>query len=229
MCRPASLIITKERVFWSAKTDSHEQIIREFDLKDEVAGKITLVRVEITPPGGDLSLPLDQWQFHLDQDLLPAWYEKAAEEHQGRAMDALADWAAQKIVREGVRVVRDAEVYAFVSATVRASGSATVEASGSATVEASVSATVRASDSATVEAFGSATVRASGSATVRAFGSATVRAFDSATVEAFDSATVRASGSTNGVIYSCKSVSLGDAAALIDRRGVKPKLLVAKK
>ena len=197
MCRPASLIITKERVFWSAKTDSHEQIIREFDLKDEVAGKITLVRVEITPPGGDLSLPLDQWQFHLDQDLLPAWYEKAAEEHQGRAMDALADWAAQKIVREGVRVVRDAEVYAFGSATVRASGSATV--------------------------------RASGSATVRASGSATVRAFDSATVEAFDSATVRASGSTNGVIYSCKSVSLGDAAALIDRRGVKPKLLVAKK
>ena len=56
-----------------------------------------------------------------------------------------------------------------------------------------------------------------------------MRAFDSATVEAFDSATVRASGSTNGVIYSCKSVSLGDAAALIDRRGVKPKLLVAKK
>jgi hypothetical protein len=205
MCKPASLIITKERVFWSAKADSHEDIIREFDLKDEVAGKITIVRVEITPPGGDMSLPLDQWQFHLDQDLLPVWYEKAPEKQQGRAMDALADWAAQKIIREGFREVREAHVYAFGSATVEASDSATVEAFGSATVEAS--------DSATVEAFGSATVRAFGSATVRAFGSATVRAF----------------GSANGVIYSCKSVEVADTAALIDRRGVKIKLLTAKK
>ena len=48
MCRPASLVITKERVFWSTKTDSHEDIIREFGLQDEVAGQIAIVRVEIT-------------------------------------------------------------------------------------------------------------------------------------------------------------------------------------
>jgi len=32
MCRPASFVLTEHKVFWSKKSDSHEDIIREFGL-----------------------------------------------------------------------------------------------------------------------------------------------------------------------------------------------------
>ena len=144
MCKPASLIITKERVFWSAKTDSHEDIIREFDLKDEVAERITLVRVEITPPGDDMRLPLDQWQFRLDQDLLPEWYEKNPEKHQGRAMDALQDWHNAKVFLSGRHEIHDGQAYACGSSQVTARDSSQVTARDSSQVTAYDSNTVRA-------------------------------------------------------------------------------------
>ena len=31
MCRPASMIVTKSKVFWSEKSDSHEDIVEEFE------------------------------------------------------------------------------------------------------------------------------------------------------------------------------------------------------
>ena len=49
MCRAASFVVTKDKVFWSKMTDSHEEIIREFDLCPEVAGKACVVRCEIVP------------------------------------------------------------------------------------------------------------------------------------------------------------------------------------
>ena len=35
MCRPASMIVTKTKVFWSEKSDSHEDIVEEYKLKEQ--------------------------------------------------------------------------------------------------------------------------------------------------------------------------------------------------
>jgi len=90
MCNPASFIVTKDQTFWSKKTDSHEEIISELNLVEIVASKTTLVRVEITPDGGDLTLPIDQWQYRVDQDILPDWYD--AEEVEKRCRAVLPEW-----------------------------------------------------------------------------------------------------------------------------------------
>ena len=165
MCAPASLVVTKDKVFWSAKSDSHEEIIREFGLCDEVANRITLVRVEITPPNGDMSRPLDEWQYRVDEanpSYLPEWFVKNESKHEGRAKDALKKWFECKVVVSGHRDVRDQEVYAYDNSTVTAYGTSTVAAYDNSTVTACNNSTVTAYDNSTVAAYGTSTVIAHG-------------------------------------------------------------------
>ena len=86
MCRFASFVLTKDRVFYSHETDSHEEIIEQKNLHADGATGPNILRVEITPPRdgdwGDLS----RWNYRVDQDTLPEWENGA----QARACIALA-------------------------------------------------------------------------------------------------------------------------------------------
>ena len=220
MCQPASLIITRNKVFWSRKTDSHDEIMREFGLNDEVANKITLVKVEITPPNGNMRIPIEQWQYQVDQDLLPDWYEKNPDKHEKNARAALQDWHDAKVFLSGYHEIRDGQCWAYGSSRVKAYGSSQVMACGSSQVMAYGSSKVTACDSSNVTAYDSSKVTA--------YDSSQVTAYDSSQVTACDSSQVKAYGSSNGVIYGGKSYDLSGNAAAIDRRGSKIKLLVAK-
>jgi hypothetical protein len=228
MCSPASLIITRDKVFWSRKTDSHDEIMWEFGLNDEVAGKITLVKVEITPPNGNMRIPIEQWQYQVDQDLLPDWYEKNPDKHEKNARAALQDWHDAKVFLSGYHEIRDGQCWAYGSSQVMAYDSSQVTACDSSQVTAYDSSQVTAYGSSQVTAYGSSQVKAYGSSQVTAYGSSQVNAYNSSQVKACDSSQVKAYGSSNGVIYGGKSYDLSGNAAAIDRRGDKIKLLVAK-
>ena len=88
MCNPISAIVTKEKV-WFGTTDSHEDIIREHKLREGNADgtRVYIVRVEVTPPNGDLTAPVDRWVYRVDQDVFPVWYD--AEDCETRARGAL--------------------------------------------------------------------------------------------------------------------------------------------
>jgi len=97
MCQPASFVITKKQVFWSKTTEGHSDIIEEFGLKEkDVRGNITLVRIEIVPPDGNYKLPFSKWEYHLDQDLLPKWYD--GKEVEKRARKHLKEWRKCKVI-----------------------------------------------------------------------------------------------------------------------------------
>jgi hypothetical protein len=182
MCAPASFVLTKEAVFWSMNTDSHENIIAEFALHQDGVGGPNVLRVEITPPAGDFAADPACWSYKLDQDFMPEWFEMDVDETRARA--ALIEWVAKRVIREGAKKVASGRFFAYGSASVEAYGSASVVASDSASVVASGSARVEASDSASVVAYGSASVVASDSASVVAYESASVVASDSASVVA---------------------------------------------
>ena len=80
MCTEASSVIVQRHGYhvalWSKSSDSHEQIIMEHGLQwlDNLH-RMNLARVEIVPPGYDYTLPLDEWVYEIDQDVLPAWYD----------------------------------------------------------------------------------------------------------------------------------------------------------
>ena len=76
MCKYASFVLTKDAIFWSKTTESHAEIIREFDLceSDSTNTRINIVKVEISPAvsWGNLA----EWVYKVDQDVFPPWYDE---------------------------------------------------------------------------------------------------------------------------------------------------------
>ena len=205
MCQFKGAILLKDRVFMPAY-DSHQKMLEELGIEDtrENAERL-FVRAELLPPRGDVFRPVEHWEFHVDQDIVPDWFVREYEEK--RMREAVAEWAGehiydgvsgiQKIVEQGT------ELYFFrdckdVSVVARESSTATVWARGSST--------------ATVWAWESST------ATVWARESST------ATVEARESSKIKLKGHTIGEIHATyfaeitKNVILENAAVLLDHQ-----------
>jgi hypothetical protein len=96
MCEPASFVVTEDRVFWSRKSDSHQEIINENKLWNLDNSYCGLVRVEISPPGDDFLLPIDKWVDDVDQDFLPDWYDYSTVV--GMCREKLPEWVESKII-----------------------------------------------------------------------------------------------------------------------------------
>jgi hypothetical protein len=157
MCSPASFVLTKDFVFWSMKTDSHEDIIAEHNLHQDGVRGPNVLRVEVTPPNGDFSTDSSEWKYRLDQDIMPAWHD--AEKDETRARLALKDWIAARVIRAAAkRECRDGVFFAFDHSTVKAFDHSTVKAFDHSTITACDHSTVMARDQSTVEAFGQSTV-----------------------------------------------------------------------
>ena len=207
MCRFKSGIILKDRVF-IPEYDSHQKMLDELGIEDNRQNAERLfIRAELVPKDGDVFSDINNWEFVVDQDILPDWYVKDYDKQ--RMVEAVKEWAKNHIhigvdnleitSGEGHYIKDCKNVVIYGNATVenisdnatvkRICGSATVKRIyGSATVEYIY-------DNATVEyIFGNATVKdIFGNATVEyIYGSATVKdIFGNATVEyIYGSATV---------------------------------------
>jgi hypothetical protein len=209
MCQPASFVLTKDAVFWSRFTDSHEEIIKESGLHADGAKGPNILRVEVVPPGYDTTRPPAEWVFRVDQDIMPEWYDSERDEARTRA--ALVDWIAENVISDNRDSVTEGRVFIVGNATVQCvDGNATVQrVHGNATVQyVHGNATVQCVDgNATVHAvYGNATVQdVHGNATVQyVHGNATVTAYGSATV-------IRWSKTA--------AVTLSENAVMVDRSG----------
>ena len=107
VCYPASFIVAghNKRAFWSKSRDSHTFIRREKELPDNKPGRIFNVAVEVTPPGFDFNLPFESWEFKVDQDLLPEWWDW----HEARetVLRELGDWAKHRFINTEVGRLRE--------------------------------------------------------------------------------------------------------------------------
>ena len=105
MCQFASFVLTKDRVFWSNETDSHESIIEENNLHADGACGPNILRVELTPPiEGDLA-DFSKWQYRIDQDVTPDWAPRCdaatMDEVERRARVALKQRFLKRIIVPG--------------------------------------------------------------------------------------------------------------------------------
>jgi hypothetical protein len=76
MCNFFSAVFTKTKMYAFYGVDSHEDIIRLAGIKESnVRGEINLVRCELTP-NNPMTLDFDQWNFRVDQDLIPDWFDR---------------------------------------------------------------------------------------------------------------------------------------------------------
>ena len=91
MCKLKSGIILKDRVF-VPEYDSHSDMLKELGIKDNYFGASKkFVRVELSPKNGDVFTDIDTWEYNVDQDILPDWYDEA--EAKPRMVEAVKEWA----------------------------------------------------------------------------------------------------------------------------------------
>ena len=95
MCKLKSAIILKDRIFMP-DYDSHSKMLEELGITDDYinASKV-FVRAELSPKNGDVFSDIDSWEFSVDQDITPEWFdEKDCAE---RMRKAVKEWAKTHI------------------------------------------------------------------------------------------------------------------------------------
>ena len=172
MCKLKSAIILKDRIFMP-DYDSHSKMLEELGITDDYfnASKV-FVRAELSPTDEDVFSDIDGWEFHVDQDITPEWFdEKDCAE---RMRKAVKEWAKTHIFvgQNDPKISHGENIFIKDCKNVDIRGNATVEnICGNTTVE---------------NICGSATVKnICGSATVKnIYDNATVNYIcDNATVE----------------------------------------------
>ena len=146
MCEMASFVITSEKIFWSKKTDSHEEIIREFGIQQDGIRGPNIMRVEVVPPRYNYLLPINKWVYKTDQDIIPEWYEE--EKYKPMVMEYLRDWVAQKIITADCEKTNGNYIVVSGRVILRGSSSAVLWGSSSAELRDSSSAELWGSSSA---------------------------------------------------------------------------------
>ena len=96
MCQIKSGIVLKDKIFCPLDYDSHEDMIKELKLDDTTMNP-NFVRVEIIPKDNNVfNHNLDNWQFKVDQDLIPKWFDK--EEAEVLMKKELQKWFKERFI-----------------------------------------------------------------------------------------------------------------------------------
>ena len=86
MCKFASFVLTKDRVFWLEDSDSHSEIISRNKLHESGARGLNVVKVEISPtPTLKKWHNYAGWKLIFDQDQFPEWHDPITSERRARA------------------------------------------------------------------------------------------------------------------------------------------------
>jgi hypothetical protein len=242
MCKPASFVLTKDRVFWSMHTDSHTEIIDEYGLHEDGARGPNVVKVEISPDNEQLDSDPGTWVYKLDQDITPEWYD--AEECERRARAALAEWVSARMIGWGDRELSRGNVFVYGNAwaalhdtsaatlfgNARATlfGNATARMYGNALATLNGNARATLYDNATATLFNGARAKLFDNASAALWNSASATLFANATATLSGNSTATLRGDSTATLYEKSSVTLYDnatairmspRAVVIDRRG----------
>ena len=135
MCKLKSAIILKDRIFMP-DYDSHSKMLDELGITDDYfnASKV-FVRAELSPADGDVFSDIDSWEFSVDQDITPEWFdEKDCAE---RMRKAAKEWANTHIFigQNGLKISHGENIFIKDCKNVDICGNTTVKSiCGNATV-----------------------------------------------------------------------------------------------
>ena len=95
MCKLKSAIILKDRIFMP-DYDSHSKMLDELKINDDYfnASKV-FVRAELSPKNEDAFSDIDGWEFSVDQDITPEWFDK--KDCAERMRNTVKEWAKTHI------------------------------------------------------------------------------------------------------------------------------------
>ncbi len=102
MCRFKSGIILKNRCAIAQGADeSHSALLEALEIKDTAENAMTkFVRAELLPPDGEWWTDPDTWEVHIDQDILPGWFEADREKYINDFRAAVRDWWEKHVLAD---------------------------------------------------------------------------------------------------------------------------------
>ena len=94
MCRFKSGIILKTRSYVAeGNDDSHTALLEKLNIVDSVENAMTkFVRVELIPENNEWWTNPINWKFHVDQDIVPDWFEEDREKYLNEFRNRVIDW-----------------------------------------------------------------------------------------------------------------------------------------
>lgn len=97
MCQFKSGIILKNKVILTPEgNESHSDLLESLGIKDNHMNAIkTFVRAELTPPNNDKKIDVADWDYSVDQDMVPDWYEKDPERYEQEFRNAVIEYMSK--------------------------------------------------------------------------------------------------------------------------------------
>ena len=100
MCRLKSGIIFKNRcVVAPADNDSHSDLLRDLDIEDTYTNASRIfVRAELAPANNEWWTDPDGWNFVVDQDVTPDWYDTDPGKYEEEFRQAVKAWWEEHVI-----------------------------------------------------------------------------------------------------------------------------------
>ena len=99
MCKFKSGIILKNRVVLAPMyNDSHSALLESMNIEDTQENAMRkFVRAELVPPH-KFDMNVDKWEFTVDQDVIPEWYEEDPKRYEDEFRAAVKEFVEQNFV-----------------------------------------------------------------------------------------------------------------------------------
>ena len=111
MCTPFSCIITKAKkvlVCENPNIHSHEEIVKEHNLKDTSLINRNWVRIEVYPEYYSYTSEVDTWEFRVDEfDTLPEWFTLDKEVYEDECRAAAQKWKNNCVDKFGQYIIEN--------------------------------------------------------------------------------------------------------------------------
>lgn len=100
MCNFKSGVILKNRVVLAPEgNESHSNLLESLGIEDShMNASKTFVRAELTPKDDNRASDVSTWEYRVDQDIVPDWYEVDPERYEEEFRSAVKDWMNDKFV-----------------------------------------------------------------------------------------------------------------------------------
>ena len=98
MCRFKSGVIFKNRVVLAPDgNESHSGLLESLGIRDDYLSASTLfVRVELTPKNNNKAMPVQDWEYKVDQDIKPDWFRKDPDRYEQKFRMAVEEYIKAK-------------------------------------------------------------------------------------------------------------------------------------
>lgn len=99
MCKFKSGIILKNKIELAPQgNESHSDLLVSLGIDDTTFNTSKVfIRAELTPPDGDIAVPIEKWNYNVDQDITPDWYDEDPTRYENEFRVAVDTWIKENL------------------------------------------------------------------------------------------------------------------------------------